>query len=326
MTTGAATEERVDAPDHAADPGLDAAAELSSYDFSTPLKTGLPRQAEMMEVLGEYTGGLEPWLGARFREHVSLSVVGLELAPFRVIREGLRKPCNAFLFSVKEASDRIALLTVGSDLVFAAVERLMGGSGQPVVLERVPTRLEQRVVGLIVNRMLEDYVRNWREHVTLTFAPEGFEASPEMLSVAAREDRYFGVRFAFRGETWEGGAALWLPTQAMDAYLSATPEETVSARVDPAIQHDRDNVRGTLLTAHVAVHARLPAFSVPLRVLADLQEGVVLPTRLSTDAPIELWIGGQRRFLGTPGRSGRALAVRVSGPAPQGPPEKNSHS
>ncbi|MCA9736972.1 MAG: FliM/FliN family flagellar motor switch protein [Gemmatimonadota bacterium] len=297
--------------------------DLLRYDFKSPLKAGLPRQGEVLELMGEFAAEFEAWLGSRFRESVRVSINGIELAPFRIVRERLPKPCYTYLYTVNEAADRVALLTLSPDFFFSGIERLMGGGGTPALIQRAASELEIRAMGLVITRLLADFTRTWREHVPLSFGPLAFESAPELMSIATREDRYFGVQLTVRGEAWEGQADVWLPTQAMDEYLAASPDEVVQPRVDPAIQQDHDNVRRTLMGAHVEVSARLPAFGVSLGTLARLTEGMVLPTRLSTDAPIELWIGGQRRFLGSPGRSGKSLAVRVTGPAPAGGGGKN---
>lgn len=289
-------------------------SDFSAYDFRTPPEIGLPRQPEMEEVVAEFTAEFQPWLGARFREPVTISPKGLELAAFHDVRDRLVKPTACYLYTVREASDRFAMLVFGHDLAFAAVERMLGGKGSPVIPTRALSVLEQRVVGTVAKRFLADYLRNWKDHVALTLEPQGFESAPELLQIAGRDDRYFGVHLEIRGEDWTSDASLWLPAQAMDEYMAASPEQAVQTTVDPAIQRDHENIRATILTAQVKVGARLPRFRVPLGTLAQLKPGLVIPTRLSVVVPIELWVGGQPRFLGAAGRSDGQLAVRVLGP------------
>ena len=286
-------------------------ADFSAYDFRTPPEIGLPREAEMGEVVAEFTSEFQPWLGARFREPVTITPRGVEMAPFHEVRDRLVKPTSCYLYTVKEASDRFAMLIFGQDLAFAAVERMLGGNGVPVIPGRALTVLEQRVVGTIAKRFLADYLRNWKDHVPLTLEPQGFESAPELLQIAGRDDRYFGVHLELWGEDWSSAASLWLPAQAMDEYMAARPEHAVQTTIDPAIQRDHENIRATLMTAQVKVGARLPRFRVPLGTLAQLRPGLVIPTRLSVGVPIELWVGGQARFIGTAGRSEGQLAVRV---------------
>ena len=289
-------------------------SDFSAYDFRTPPEIGLPRQPEMEEVVAEFTSEFQPWLGARFREPLTISPQGVELAAFQDVRDRLVKPTSCYLYTVREAGDRFAMLVFGHDLAFAAVDRMLGGKGAPVIPNRALTVLEQRVVGTVARRFLADYLRNWKDHVDLTLEPQGFESAPELLQIAGRDDRYFGVHLEVRGDDWSSDASLWLPAQAMDEYMAASPEQAVQTTIDPAIQRDHDNVRATLLTAQVKVGARLPQFRVPLGTLAQLKPGLVIPTRLSVGVPIELWVGGQPRFLGVAGRSEGQLAVRVLGP------------
>jgi len=312
-----------------ADAAAPLGADFSAYDFRTPPEIGLPREAEMDEIVAEFTSEFQPWLGARFREPVTITPQGVELAPFHEVRDRLVKPTSCYLYSVREASDRSAMLVFGQDLAFAAVDRMLGGNGVPVIPSRALTVLEQRVVGTVAKRFLADYLRNWKDHVPLTLEPQGFESAPELLQVAGRDDRYFGVHLEVWGEDWSSSASLWLPAQAMDEYMAESPERAIQTTIDPAIQQDHENIRANLLNAQVQVGARLPQFRVPLGTLAQLKPGLVIPTRLSVGAPIELWVGGQPRFIGTAGRSEGQLAVRVLGPvdpnslSPQTPSQGN---
>ena len=64
--------------------------------------------------------------------------------------------------------------------------------------------------------------------------------------------------------------------------------------------------------ARLQIGARLPTFELPIGTIASIKPGEVLRTGLSPDSELELYVAGQKRFIGKAGRVGRSLAVQIN--------------
>jgi flagellar motor switch protein FliM len=71
------------------------------------------------------------------------------------------------------------------------------------------------------------------------------------------------------------------------------------------------SLEGSLRSARIPIQARFEDAHLTIRDLVSLKEGSVLNTNLATDAELFVYIAGQKRFAGVPGRVAKNLAARL---------------
>ena len=282
--------------------------ELELYDFRRPTRVGTERLRTLTAMHDIMAASLSEWLTARFRESVDVRLGNFEETTFGSIVRRLPRPCAAYYFAVNGAPELYALIILDSSLAFASVDRLLGGSGAPHVEDRALTGLEQRVAGVIADRLRIATETIWRDHASFRLVPEGFESIPDLLQLADAADPYLAAGMEIGAQGWEGRAVVYLPFRMLESALGVGPasEADVSSP-----QEDRAALESGLVSASVTVDVRFPAFPLPLGVIGSLREGMVLRTRIPVATNLDVSICGQRRFVGTPGRMGQDLAVRI---------------
>jgi len=278
------------------------------YDFRHPSRVAGDRLRTLSAMHEILAASLSEWLTARLREQIGVSLGGFEETTFGEIVSTLPKPCAVYHFEVTGTPALSALISLEGSLAFAAVDRLLGGTREAHVEERALTGLEQRVAGVIADRLRIATETIWKGHTAFRLTPQGFESVPDLLQVAERPDPFLASRLHMKAPGWEGQAVVYLPFGLLEAALgvgSASEAEAVS----PA--EERRDVESALVAASVSVDVRFPAFPLPLGIIGTLREGMVLRTRIPVDAHLDVSICGQRRFIGTPGRMGQELAAQV---------------
>jgi flagellar motor switch protein FliM len=76
-------------------------------------------------------------------------------------------------------------------------------------------------------------------------------------------------------------------------------------------EENRERTERSVRGARVPIAVRLPEFRLTLGELSALAPGSVLATGLPRTAPLDVYIGPQRRFTASPGRVGSSLAIRL---------------
>ncbi len=285
------------------------------YDFRRPSRVAGDRFRTLGAMHEIMAASLGEWLTARFREPVRTGLVGFEETTFGAIVRGLPKPCAAYRFRVDGVRDQAAIVILDPGIAFAAVDRLLGGSGETIIEERALTGLEQRVAGVIADRLRIACETVWKDHVSFRLVPEGFESIPDLLRVAEEPDLFLAIHFEFQASSWSGAAVVYLPFTLLESALGVTAG--IEQVTPPGAE--RAYVEAQLAAASVTVDVRFPAFPLPLGVLSSLREGMVLRTRIPVDANLDVSVSGQKRFVGLPGRIGQDLAVQILEPARDGP-------
>jgi flagellar motor switch protein FliM len=133
------------------------------------------------------------------------------------------------------------------------------------------------------------------------------------LQVANREDPVLVANLGVTMGDVSSLLLLCLPFASLEKFFTGTtarrPEATQGS--DEERTRNRSTIEDTVRTSKIPVGVRLPEFRVGLDRLADLTPGTILPTGLPTTTGLDLFVAGQRRFVGSAGRLGRNLAIRV---------------
>ncbi len=303
------TEGRAEAPTPAAP---EKSQDVQVYDFRRPARISKDRKRSLMAMYGLLAKSLEGWLTGRVRDPVELDLQSVEQLTFGEFMLALPSPCASYIVDVGDTGQQ-GVIDFGHEFGFFLVDRFLGGSGGHVVPERTLSPIERLVVRIIADRVALQLSEVWKDYVKMDLEISAFESIPEMLQVANREDPVLVANIGVTMGDLTSLLLLCLPFATIEKFFTGTSKRRVSiAQGSPEEQaQDRGRIETSLRASRIPVAARLSSFSVPLSTLLALKPGRVLTTGLSKATDLEVFVAGQRRFLGTPGRVGKNMAVRV---------------
>jgi len=288
--------------------------EVQVYDFRRPARISKDRRRSLEAMYGLLAKSLESWIAGRVRDSVQVDLESVEQLTFGEFVLALPTPCASYLVGLDPEKSHRGVIDFGREFAFFLVDRLMGGSGPPIMPERGLTPLERRVVKIVAEQVSQHLTEVWQDHLEMSGAIEGFESIPEMLQVANREDPVLVANLAILVGEIETAVMICLPFHALEKFFTGSTEHRKVRRKGTAEERRREraSLEGRVRTASLLVGARLPTFHVELGDLTGLGVGSVLPTGLPTDVDLQVHIAGQRRFRASPGRVGTKLAFRVT--------------
>jgi flagellar motor switch protein FliM len=283
------------------------------YDFRRPNRISKEKLRSLEMVYDRFARSLENWLGGRVRGGVQLRLQGLDHFSFGEFAATLPTPCAAYTFSVNGAPHQQGLIDFGHEFAYFLVDRLFGGAAAPAFPSRSLTPIERMVVRSIADRVLVVLQDVWQDYVALELSLVGFESIPEVMRVASPEDPVLVASLEVTmGET-QSLLQACLPFAALESFFEAGIEGRTTVPGSDAEQlASRAVAEGSLRATRTRVAVRLPAFDLPIRNLVALTVGQVLETPVRTEAPVEVYVGSQRRFRAMPGRLGTSLAIRLT--------------
>ena len=299
--------------------------DVQIYDFRRPRRVSLERMRTLEVMYERLVKSLEGWMMARVRGQIELHLQSVDQITFGEYLLFLNSPCCSYLVGIKDAGGQQGVIDFGLELSYFLIDRLFGGSGDPTILDRALSPIERMALRVVAERVLVQVQEVWQDLLPLDMTLAGFESVPEILQACTREDSVLVVNIgaAFSGKT--GTISMCLPLAVLEQFFASSPtgNHTIqSVGSEEELLANRDATEVQLRATRVPVTARMGEFRVSLSQLASLHVGMVLPTGIVTDAPIQIIIGSTPRFQGSGGRVGRRLAVRVQDPidAPKGAP------
>lgn len=291
--------------------------DVQVYDFRRPHRVSKERLRTLEAMYERLVKSFEGWLVARVRDTIELSLQSVEQISFGEFLLSLPVPCSSFIVDIKGAHGQAGVVDFGRELNYFLIDRLFGGGGgtPPAILDRALTPMERMAIRVIADRLLGLVAEVWQEQVPLELGIGGFETIPEIIQANGREDPVLVVNVA---AAFHGGSSLLsicLPLSVLEKFFIAGAERAPRALgSDAERQETRVVTETTLRRTTVPVAARLPEFRLSMRDVLALGEGSILSTGVPTDAPLQVLVGEQPRFVGGAGKVGRHRAVRITDP------------
>jgi flagellar motor switch protein FliM len=299
-----------DAP---AAPTVKRGPEVQVYDFRRPARISKDRKRSLEAIYGLLAKSVEGWLTGRVRDPLTLELQSVEELTFGEFMLALPSPCASFIFDVKGSVGQQGVIDFGHEFAYFIVDRLLGGSGQPSVPERSLTPTERLLVRLVADRVSQQLSEVWQDYVKMELEISGFETIPEMLQVANREDPVLVANLNVSMGDMNSPLLLCLPFSVLEKFFTSTGNRKVQTAQGNSEERteERKQLESSIRNARIPIQARFKETMLTLRELSGLKEGSILKTDLSTDAELFVYVAGQRRFSGVPGRVGKNLAARL---------------
>lgn len=288
-------------------------ADVQVYDFRRPNRISKDRMRALEAMYGILVKSLENWLTSRVRTQVELQLLAVEQLSFGEFLLSLTTPCASYVFDIADSGGAQGVIDFGTEFSFFLIDRLLGGTGAPGVMDRALTPLERLIVRLVAEQTAAQLSEVWQDHVKLDLKLSRFESIPDMLQIANREDPVLVANVEVMAGGIRSQLLMCLPFSVLETFFTTSgPQRIQRAQLSSdELAADRKNAEWLLRMTRVEVSARLPRFRLSMRHLMALRPGSVVATGLAPDSPVELIIEGRLRFRGRTGKIGRKLAVRI---------------
>ena len=287
--------------------------DIQVYDFRRPNLISKDRLKALESMYGLMCKSLEGWLAARLRAQLELHLVSVEHFSYGEFVLSLPSPCSSFIFDMPEAGGQQGVIDFGREFSFFLIDRLLGGSAEPLVQDRVLTPLERMVVRIVADQAALQLNGVWQEHVQLNLTHSRFESMPDMLRLANREEPMLVANVQAKIGEIESTLVLCLPFNVLEKFFTGygSQRKHTGRGTSKEREADRHAMDRAVRESSVCLAAEFPQFSLTMHDLAHMQAGHTMMTGLPHDAPLTVRVGSEQRFIGLPGRSGSRLAVRI---------------
>jgi flagellar motor switch protein FliM len=286
---------------------------VKTYDFRRPDKLSKD-QMRTLQLIHESFGRLaSSSLSAYLRTAVQLNLVSIEQGVYGEYVE--RVPPDSILHILgMEPLPGSVLISTDLIAAMAAVDRLLGGAGSPPESARTPTEIELALMQGLVANMLTGLTEAWSRVVDLQPTIRDVVLDARYVQVALRSDPVVVIALEMSIMHHSGTVTICIPYVSIEPVLSKLTAQLwfASARRGSAAQHT-DELRQSLSTIDIDLMVELGGTWVTVQDMVDLKEGDVVVLDRRKDQPLDLMIGGRRKYQTRPGVLGNKLAVQISG-------------
>lgn len=234
---------------------------------------------------------------------IHLTMISCRATTREEFAELLRPADRVVCFDTEPQGGR-GFLLLGRPLLFSLLTLNLGAgtsARRSAIPTRSYTRIELRLLRIFAQEILAELDRSLEELVTLRSNLTALADRETVREVEA--ERVFAITFDVRGF----GEICRLRV-AYPISLFMGEEEAAT----PSTAHSRSDIGSVVLEMRVPIQAELGSITLPLRKLADLEIGQVLPVDAPEGGELLVRVGDSPKFRAIRGHVGSRMAVQLT--------------
>lgn len=288
------------------------APKVEPYDFRNPVFLTEVELRRLRILHEDFIRYLSARLSLFLRMEFALKISKLGTQNYAKFTDELSSPAHLCLFKAEPLSG-VGIVDVSPRLALSLVDRMLGGRGYSVKLERHLTEIEIALLEDILRIVLEEWAGQWRHEGGLKPQIIGHENNGRFLQTSPRD----AIMLVLALEVGFGDCKEALQI-AIPYYTVEPMVKTMQAR---RVQESASTAGRKPATAEwkaVYEHITLPAraewdaFELSLRELTHLRVGDVLEMPNAIVDQTRVSLAGSPKFTGTVGLDGERVVVKLS--------------
>jgi len=260
----------------------------------------------------QFVRSMSASLSVYLRSYVSGNLICVEQTTFGDFADALPSPTCLVHLSMKPY-DGCAVIEINQPLLSPILDLVLGGNGKmKSELKRDITELEESILGGLFRIIANDLAETWRPIAAIEFAVEKVETKPQLSRRLDRAEGVVAIAMEMHIGDLVGMFNLAIPSLALKTMRHKFEQQrTIQVSQRPEINSAIKNKIARELMIELACEGQ--ASRIRLSDFLRLKPGDVIDLGMSVDEPLDVVIGGKRKFkceLASLGR--RTTAVIVS--------------
>jgi flagellar motor switch protein FliM len=285
---------------------------LKVYDFKRPDKFSKDQLRAIQMIHEAFARQLSTAMSTLIRSMVSAEVASVDQLAYEEFVNSLVQPTVIGTLEMYPFNGN-ALIEINPNLVFAMIDRLLGGKGEFTGKARELTDIEKTVIERVLMRMLELLEDSWSTVVDVRFRFESMESNPFFVQVCPPRDMVLLVLIKLQVAEVEGMISLCIPYFLMEPIVDKLSSQQWFVSTS---RKGEESVRGSLEQSLYRV--RIPmALELGHTVLSvsdvfGLAVGDVIKLDEQVGNDVEVRVGNYVKFRARPGTVKGRMAAEVT--------------
>lgn len=285
---------------------------VKDYDFARPSKFS-KEHLRTLEIIFEHYGRLlSTNLPVYLRKNIQIDVINSEAVTYSEFSNSLSNPVLLGIVNFSPLQGSI-ILELASNLGYAMVDRMLGGTGIPLEKARDFTEIElliiERIMTVCVNLLREPWENVLDVHPRL----ERIETNSQFAQIISPTEMIAIVTINMKIGDVEGLMNICLPYMTLEDVM-----DKLNTKYWYSTMQERDEkeyheaIEDLISRAQIPVKAILGRSTISVNDFINLQRGDVIKLDTKVEQELDVFVGNIKKFTALPGASGDGYAVRVT--------------
>ncbi|QIB26185.1 flagellar motor switch protein FliM [Caloranaerobacter azorensis] len=285
---------------------------VRKYDFRNPQKIAKDQMRTLGIIHDKLARLLQTFLSGYLRAPVNVEVLTIDQYVFSEFSNAISNPAFLSIINFNPLSGQI-ILDISPNIAYAVIDRLLGGNGSSVELNRSFTEIELVLLKQVFCRIQDIITQAWDNILDLKPSLEKIETNSQFIQIVSPSETIVLITLNVKiGET-EGMANICIPHLTIEPILNKLSTKlwysTNSKDIDST---EIDVVKKRIRKVKVPLIAEIGSTLITVKDLLDLRVGDVIKLNRTTDSELEIKVGSKTKFYGVPGIKNNKIAVKIT--------------
>lgn len=283
---------------------------VESYDFRNPAFLSEPELRRLRMLQEDFIRFLSARLSLHLRMELGLKMAALTPLTYARFCESLPNATHLTLFKV-EPLVGIGILDLNPRLALTIADRLLGGRGHSVKVERYLTEIEVALIEDVILILLEEWCGQWKAEQELRATIIGHENNGRFLQTSPKDAIVLALTLECNFGDCAEQIRLGIPYYTIEPLVKKMQarrhKDSAVAATVPRSEWQASYDRIT-----VPVRAEWQAMELSIRELTSLRVGDVIELPGAQCSDTRILLGGTPKFVGTVGLDQDRVAIQIT--------------
>ncbi len=286
--------------------------QVKNYDFNRPAKFS-KEHLRTLEIIFEHYGRLVSTnLPVYLRKNIQVTVASSETVAFSEFTNALSNPVILGVVNFAPLNGNI-LIELSTNLGYAMIDRMLGGSGTPLEKTREFSQIELTIIDRIMSLLTQLMREPWKNVVDIMPVLNRLETNVQFAQVVPPSDMVAIVTLNLKIGDVEGYINMCLPFFTLEEVMDKlNTKYWYSVMQENKDENYGDYIESMIRKVDVPVKAILGRSNISVADFLGLQVGDCIRLDTKVDSEMEIFVGNIRKFTALPGANDDAYAVRIT--------------
>ena len=286
--------------------------QVKNYDFSRPTKFSKEHLRTLEIIFEHYSRLVSTNLPVYLRKNVQVSVASSETVTFSEFSNALSNPSVLGIINFAPLNGNI-IIEIATNLCYAMLDRMLGGSGQPLEKSREFSDIELTILQKLLVMFTQLLREPWKNVVDISPVLSRLETNPQFAQVIAPSDMIAIVTLNMKIGDVEEMLNICLPFFTLEDVMDKlNTKYWFSTMQENHDEHYEEYIESMIRRVDVPIKAVLGKSTISVSDFLNLQVGdcIRLDSRVDTD--MEVYVGNIKKFTALPGTEKDSYAVQIT--------------
>ncbi len=286
--------------------------QVKIYDFNRPTKFSKEQLRTLEMIFEHYSRLIATNLPVYLRKNVQVTVASSETVTFSEFTNALANPVILGIINFAPLNGTI-LMDLATNLGYAILDRMLGGSGLPLEKSREFSEIELTIIQKILVMFTQLLRDPWKNVIEISPVMQRLETNPQFAQVIAPNDMIAIVTLNMKIGDVEGLMNICLPFITLEDIMDKLNTRFWFSTMQE--NHDENYemyIESLIRKVDIPIRAVLGKSTISVSDFMNLQVGDYIRLDSKVDEDMNVFVGNIRKFTALPGAEKDSYAVRIT--------------